>query len=224
MWMILQIHHLQLTKFVNLDHVFIQGSHRLRLKSMNDLLIRVGRISSGSPSFFSRHQIDLLIQVRRISSSSIPIIWVSTLACCGNPGQGGAVSVGPIWHACIPLNIDTYNMERQYSCCGRRYIECTVWWAKDPIKLLHVRMKYLLRCELWVEWYDNSVMGSFAHPTVRCIYHRRAPCYLYSIVFSWYICMLEALAPVVPPSSLTTILSVTYATILNLVGIGEISK
>ncbi len=34
----------------------------------------------------------------------------------------------------------TYNMERQYSCCGRWYIECVVWRAKDAIKLLHVRM------------------------------------------------------------------------------------
>ncbi len=29
--------------------------------------------------------------------------FVSTQARCGDPRQGGAVSVGPIWHACIAI-------------------------------------------------------------------------------------------------------------------------
>ncbi len=91
-------------------------------------------------------------------------------------------------------------MVRQYSRCDRRYVECVVWWAKDSIKLLHVRMKYLLRCELWnkwAEWYDNSVMGSFARQTVWSMYHCRALCYSYSIVSPCYICMLEGCASMV---------------------------
>ncbi len=34
-------------------------------------------------------------------------------------------------------------------------------------------------------------MRSFARQTARSMYHHRAPCYSYSIVSSWCICMLE---------------------------------
>ncbi len=34
-------------------------------------------------------------------------------------------------------------------------------------------------------------MGSFASQTARSTYHHPAPCYSYSIVSPWYICMLE---------------------------------
>ncbi len=46
-----------------------------------------------------------MIRIALLLSLRIPIRTplVTTLARCGDPGRGGAVSVGPIWHACIAI-------------------------------------------------------------------------------------------------------------------------
>ncbi len=41
------------------------------------------------------------LNTTKIGANSIDS--VSTQARCGDPGQGGALSVGPIWHVCIVI-------------------------------------------------------------------------------------------------------------------------
>ncbi len=56
--------------------------------------------------------------------TSIPP-FVLTQACSGNPGQGGAVSVGPIWHACIAIRPAKHRMAEQ-ACMIRTRIPATL--------------------------------------------------------------------------------------------------
>ncbi len=41
--------------------------------------------------------------------------FVTTEARCGGPGQEGAVSVGPIWHACIAIRPAKYRLSQYRS-------------------------------------------------------------------------------------------------------------
>ncbi len=48
---------------------------------------------------------------------------------CGNPRQGGAVSVGPIWHACIAIHLAKH----------RNSAECTENSYRAHCKVLYLQ-------------------------------------------------------------------------------------
>ncbi len=70
------------------------------------------RLFSPMPTLFFHEHLHRVLSILHIWFS-----LVTTQARCGDPGQGGVVSVGPIWHTCIairPAKHPTYMLSQSF--------------------------------------------------------------------------------------------------------------
>ncbi len=89
---------------------------------------------------------------RLLASKCFPL--VTTQARFGDPGQGGAVSVGPIWHACIAIHPAKHQIGLRRggvrAAAGTK-ISYRIFLEKD------LRGFLLLNFSKYCDWYKTSV-------------------------------------------------------------------
>ncbi len=72
--------------------------------------------------------------------------FVPTQARSGDPGQGGAVSVGPIWHACIAIRPTKH---RVYKTASRPHEIATAWQTSPVCTSLKSLLFDLIPASVW---------------------------------------------------------------------------
>ncbi len=92
--------------------------------------------------------------------------FVPTQAHCGDPGQGGAVSVGPIWHACIAIRPAKHrywsrNRRKQLLFCVTFFLFCAPFFRFSHFAAFHTRVSIRAKNQK-ILWFISFIFFFFA--------------------------------------------------------------